>query len=120
MSRVRLLAATALVFVAFANAGVASASTVDQCTADLQQLRDDVATASFANAKDVTSLQGKLAQAEQKLAAGKTDDAIAKVVDFRTRVEQLGAAGKLGADDAATLAQGANQAIACIQAIEPA
>ncbi len=121
MSRVRsLVAAATFVLATIASTGLVSASTVAECTTGIQQLGASVAAADFTNAKDAASLAGKLTQAEQKLAAGKTDDAIAKLVDFGTRVEQLGAAGKLGAEDAATLIAGANASVACIQEIQPA
>jgi hypothetical protein len=97
----------------------ASAATAAECSAQIDQLRGAVATASFTNEKDRTTANAKLVAAQQKLTLGKNDDAIQKLVDFRTRIEQLNAAGKLGAGDVAGLLAGANSAIACVQSLSP-
>jgi len=113
-------ASTALLAALVVPGGIASASTTAECTDQIGELRAAVATASFVNAKDATTSDAKLQAAEEKLAVGKNADAIAKVVDFRTRIERLAVAGKLGGDDAATLTAGADGVIACIEAVEPA
>lgn len=94
-----------------------SAATPAECSAQIDQLRGQVATASFANVKDQATIDAKLASAQQKLAQGKTADAIEKLLDVRVRVEQIGAAGKLDATDASSLIAGIDGAIACVQSI---
>ena len=97
----------------------ASAATAAECSAQIDQLRGAVATASFTNEKDSAAANAKLVAAQEKLTLGKNDDAIEKLVDFRTRIEQLDSAGKLGADDVAGLLAGANSAIACVESLSP-
>ncbi len=64
--------------------------------------------------KDRATLIGKLDEAALKLAQGKPADALLKLADFRTKIEQLAAAGRLSSDSAASLLAGADAAIACI------
>jgi hypothetical protein len=97
--------------------GAVSAASVEECSAQIDQLRGAVAVASFTNEKDRTTVDAKLVAARQKLAQVKTADSIEKLVDFRTRVQQLGAAGKLGSADASALGAAANRAIACLQSV---
>jgi hypothetical protein len=94
-----------------------SAATPAECSAQIDQLRGEVATWSFANAKDQTTIDAKLASAQQKLAQGKTGDAIEKLLDVRVRAEQIGAAGKLDAADASSLIAGIDRAVDCVQSI---
>ena len=96
-----------------------SAATPAECSAQIDQLRGEVAASSFVNAKDQVTIDAKLASAQQKLAQGKAGDAIEKLLDVRVRVEQLGAAGKLDAADASSLIAGIDSAIACVQSISP-
>lgn len=96
-----------------------SAATAAECSAQIDQLRGDVATSSFTNAKDQATIDAKLMSAQQKLAQGKTTDAIEKLADVRVRVEQLSSAGKLDATDASSLIAGVDSAIACVQSISP-
>ena len=65
--------------------------------------------------KDRAGLLSKRGDASAKLEQGKPDDAIRKLVDFQTRVEQLAAAGSLPAENAAALLADADAAIACIE-----
>ena len=101
----------------------ANAATTDDCQAKIDALRAQTATVELFghNAEmDRAGLLGKLDEASAKLAEGKLDDAIQKLTDFRTRVEELAAAPKpkIGADDAAALIAGADDAIACIQSLQ--
>ena len=96
-----------------------SAATPAECSAQIDQLRGEVAMSSFVNAKDQVTIDAKLASAQQKLAQGKAGDAIEKLLDVRVRVEQLGAAGKLDAADTSSLISGIDSAIACVQSISP-
>ena len=58
-----------------------SAATAAECSTQIDQLRGDVATSSFTNAKDQATIDAKLVSAQQKLAQGKTTDAIEKLAD---------------------------------------
>jgi hypothetical protein len=60
----------------------------------------------------------KLDDASAKLAEGKNADAIQKLTNFRDTVDALNTQGKIDPDDANTLISGANDAIACIMALE--
>ena len=115
---ITLTLAGALLALSFPIVAASATSTAD-CTAQIESLRTQVGTAEFANEKDAATLDSKLVAAEQKLAAGKPADAVAKLTDFRTRIEQLAAADKVNADDAQALIVGADQAIGCIEASEP-
>jgi hypothetical protein len=56
-------------------------------------LRDDTlaAQASFTSEKDVAGRVAKVDAASAKLAAGKTTDAVGKLVDFQTTLDALAA-----------------------------
>lgn len=96
----------------------ASATTVEECQAEIAALRADTATVTtFTNERDRTGLLGKLDNASLALDKGKYAGAIQKLNDYRSKVETLGSTGKLGADDAARLDAAAEDAIACIEAI---
>jgi hypothetical protein len=96
-----------------------SAATPAECSAQVEQLRGEVAAASFTNAKDRATIDAKLVGAQQKLLQGMPADAIEKLVDARVRVEQLGTAGKLESGRAGSLLAGIDSAIACAQPISP-
>ena len=99
--------------------GAVSAASVEECSAQIDQLRGTIAAASFTNEKDRITIDAKAVAAQQKLDQGKVGDAIEKLLDVRLRVEQLGAAGKLGSADASALEAAANRAIACLQSVSP-
>jgi hypothetical protein len=89
----------------------------------MDALAAQTASAQFVGTKAETgraNLLVKVDNASTKLAEGKLDDAIHKVADFRTVVEQLDSAAKpkIDAEDAAALIAGADDAIACIQALQ--
>jgi hypothetical protein len=92
-------------------------SNVDKCQAKIAALEDATTSASFSgqNAeKNRTGLLTKLDNASAKLAEGKNADAIQKLTNFRDTVAALNTQGKINPDDANTLINGANDAIACI------
>jgi hypothetical protein len=117
--RIRTLVAVVGLFVAaIAFPASAGASTVEDCQAQIAALRaDTAAVTNFASVKDQTGLLGKLDNASTALAAGKNAGAVAKLTDFRTKVQTLGATGKLGADDAARLDVQAAAAVSCIDSM---
>ena len=99
------------------------AQTVSECQALIDQTRADLAGVQSIGGKDSVqtkaNLDAKLVDASTKLADGKFEDAIAKLVDFRTSIENLAAAPKpkIGQEDAQLLITNANNAIACIQGL---
>jgi len=68
--------------------------------------------------KNETGLVAKLDNASLKLAEGKNADAIQKLRDFKNTVTALNAQGKIAPVDAQTLIGGADDAIACITALD--
>ena len=68
--------------------------------------------------KNQAGLLTKLDNASAKLAEGKNADAIQKLTNFRDTVATLNTQGKINPDDANTLISGADDAIACITALE--
>jgi hypothetical protein len=120
VSTIRLIAAgVALLIALVVPVAAVSAATADECSAQIGQIQGAVATASFANAKDQAALDSKLGAAQQKLAQGKTTDAIEKLIDFTARVTQLSATGKLAPADADALLSAADAAIRCVRSISP-
>ena len=110
-----LLAALAAALVLAAPAG---AATTESCLTQIGELRAaTAAVTTFANQRDQDRLGSKLGDAAAELAAGKPADASRKLGDFRVKVQALGAAGKLGADDAARLDAAAASAVGCIESI---
>jgi hypothetical protein len=90
----------------------ANATTTEDCQAKIDALKVQTASAELfgQNADEATT----------KLAEGKLADAVQKLTDFRTTVEELNAAAKpkINPDDAAALIAGANDAIACIDSLQ--
>ena len=100
----------------------ARAETISDCQALIDQTSSDLAGVTIGgNNPEQTraSLQSKLTGASTKLDEGKYQDAIDKLVDFRTSVEKLAAAPKpkISPEDAALLITDVNNAIACIQSL---
>lgn len=95
-----------------------------QCEASIDELRAATETVVITGknaAKDRDGLLNKLDGASTSLARGKLCDAIRKLTDFRNKVNQLIAAGKINSDPTVgttgqDLVDGANEAIACIEA----
>lgn len=75
----------------------AQAQTIEECQSLIAQTSNDPAGVTIGgNNPDQAraGLQSKLVGASTKLAEGKNDDAIAKLVDFQTSVEKLSNAAK--------------------------
>ena len=95
-----------------------------QCEASIAELRaatEGVVLIGKNAEKDRAGLLTKLDGATASLSRGKLCDAIRKLTDFRNKVNQLIAAGKINNDPAVgttgqDLVDGANEAIACIEA----
>lgn len=118
---VGLLFGLALSLLMWVSASPAQAETVTDCQAKIDVLRGQTANATFfgQNAeKNRTGLLTKLDNASAKLAEGKNADAIQKLTNFRDTVAALNTQGKIDPNDANTLISGANDAIACITALQ--
>jgi hypothetical protein len=103
------------------SASPAQAETVGECQAKIDVLRGQTENATFLgqNAeKNRLGLVTKLDNASSKLAEGKNADAIQKLTNFRDTVAALNTQGKIDPEDANTLILGANDAIACITALQ--
>jgi len=106
------------------SASPAQAETLTDCQAKIDVLRaqtEDATTTTFfgQNAeKNRAGLVAKLDDASAKLADGKNADAIQKLTNFRDTVALLNTQGKIDPDDANALILGADDAIACIRALE--
>lgn len=126
MTKLRYLIAVVAALVAiFGLAVVANAATVEECQAKIDALATQTETADFFGQNAETTranLLAKLDDASTKLAEGKFTDAIQKLTDFRTTVEELSTdtKPKIDAEDAATSIAGANDAIACIAELQAA
>jgi len=105
-----------LAAVAFpASAGAAAAA---DCQTQIEALRTDTAAVTtFVNDRDQTGLLNKLDNAAAALTAGKTGGAVLKLTDFQAKVQALGSAGKLGAEDAARLDAEAAAAVSCLESV---
>jgi hypothetical protein len=120
LPRVALIAALAALTAAVALPSVASAETVADCQTKISTLRAQTASVPITgqNAEmDRAALLGKLDEASAKLQLGKNADAVAKLENFKAKVEQLEAAGHVSPEDAQPLIAGADDAIACINSL---
>ena len=118
---VGLLLGLTLSLLMWVSASPAQAEPVDECQDKIAALKLQTQSATFIgqNAeKNRTGLVTKLDNASLKLAEGKNADAIQKLTNFRDTVAALNTQGKINPDDANTLISGANDAIACITALE--
>jgi hypothetical protein len=103
---------------------VRPAGAVQSCQALIDALRADteaVALTGRQAEKNRAGLLGKLDNASRDLSRGKLCGAIQKLTDFRNKVNQLIVSGSINTDPTAgvtgqDLVDGANEAIACIQA----
>jgi len=105
-----------------ATAPSASATTIEECQAQLSTLRTSTVAAndSFTNPdKDWTGLLGKIDAASAELADGKNADALLKLDRYQAKLTELASAPKPKVDPAvaATLSAEAEQAAACISSI---
>jgi hypothetical protein len=122
MKKLTTLALVIIILAAGLFYSSARAETISDCQALIDQTTSDLAGVTIGgNNPEQTraSLQSKLTGASTKLDEGKYQDAIDKLVDFRTSVEKLAAAPKpkISPEDAALLITDANNAIACIQSL---
>ena len=123
MKLVRLLVAALAATLAFVGlaVGTASATTVEDCQAQLATLRSDTVAAesSFTNESAFTNEIAKLDDASAKLTEGKNADAVEKLVDFQSTLNSLATASrpKVDATTAQTLTAEAQGVIDCINAI---
>jgi FIMAH domain-containing protein len=122
MKKLMLLMLVALLTAGFF-ATPAHAQTVEECQALIDQTSSDLATITIGGnnpEQTLTGLQSKLDVASTKLEEGKYQDAIDKLVDFRTTVERLATAPKpkISQADADLLIADANAAIACIEELQ--
>lgn len=106
------------------SAGLASASTVTECKAQLATLQSQTSAAEFTGrnaAKDEAGLLAKLQEASSKLDRAKLADAAQKVFDYAEKIGALCAQGKIAPDSSPSCAEleaGADAALACIAAIQ--
>ena len=117
MKATRVLAMLAAVFTLSAiAANPAMATTVEECQGQLTELRNATVNSGL-TAKQIESLVPKIDTASGKLAAGKTADAIQKLVDFQNKLEQFVAAGKVDPGVAGALGDQAQGVINCIREV---
>jgi hypothetical protein len=121
---VGLLVGLTLSLLMWASASPAQAETVTDCQAKIDVLRGQTENATTFLGKnaadDEAGLLLKLDNASAKLTEGKNADAIQKLTNFRDTVAGLNTQGKIkiDPDDANILISGANDAIACITALD--
>ena len=116
-----LLGLTLSLFMWGLSASPAQADPVSDCQDKIEVLGGQTQSATFIghNAeKNRTGLVAKLDNASVKLAEGKNADAIQKLTNFRDTVAALNTQGKIAPADAQTLVSGADDAIACIAALD--
>lgn len=123
MKPVRLLVAAFVATLAFVGlaVGSASATTAEDCQAQLAALRADTVAAqtSFTNVSSFTGEVAKLDDAAAKLTEAKNADAVQKLVDFQTLLNALATAPKPKLDPATAqaLSTEAQGVIDCINSI---
>ena len=119
----RLPATLAVLFLAGIGAGapVAAAAlataSVTTCTDQLTVLSNDVATVPITSGKVDKERAGMVklvGDVTALLASGKVADALVKLENLRTKVDELAAAGRISADSAALLTADVQAATACI------
>ena len=98
----------------------AHAADVETCEAAIQQTLNDLANATINGGnpeRTRESLESALTGALTKLDEGKYEDALQKLVDFRTKIEQLqnAAKPKISTEDATLLLNDVDAAISCVQ-----
>jgi hypothetical protein len=122
MNFARMFAAALFALSLMLTASVAQATTVSECQTAIANLKTETTSIAITgrNAdKDRAGLIGKLDAAAFSLDQAKFCDAIQKLNDYRAKVNQLIAAGKINTDPmssptAQDLLTGADNAIACI------
>ena len=122
--RIKVFATTLLLSMVFLPA-LAGAQTVTQCQEEIAVLKGQAQQVSITGQKaekDRAGLVGTLDAASLELNKAKFCDAIKKLNDFKVKVNQSVAAGRINTDpNAGTTAQdlltGADSAIACLQGL---
>ena len=119
----RLPAALAVLLLAGIGAGVPVAAaalataSVTTCTDRLTVLSNDVATVPITSGKVDKERAGMVklvGDVTALLASGKVADALVKLENLQTKVDELAAAGRISADSAALLTADVQAATACI------
>ena len=111
-----------------ASAGAARVEVVEQadmtqtCLEQIAELHAATVTLAIsgtsAESKDRPGLLAKLDAAANAVSLGKPATAVAKLGDYRAKVEQLAAAGRIDPTVAAALVADADAAIACIEMLD--
>ena len=122
MKLIKDLTKLCLVIVVLVAALPAAAVTIDECKELIdvvQTTLDSVEIGGGNPAQTYASLTSKLQGAKVKLDQGKFDDALRKLNDFRSKVEQLRDAGKpkISAGDAQALIEAVDDAVACVEGL---
>ena len=118
----RLLSALAgilLVSAVVAGAPAANADTVATCGDQLTQLRSDVLVVPITSGKvdkERAGLVKLVDDATTLVNVGKTADAIVKLTNLQTKVDELAAAGRISPESAALLTADISSATACLSA----
>ena len=101
-------------------ATAAVATAVTTCSDQLTVLSTDVATVPITTGKvekERAGLVKLVADATALLDTGKTADALAKLTNLQTKVDDLAAANRISADSAALLTADIQAATACISPV---
>ena len=118
----RLLSALAgilLVSAVVAAAPAANADTVITCGDQLTQLRSDVLAVPITSGKVDKERAGMVKLVEDAttlVTVGKTADAIVKLTNLQTKVDELAAAGRISGESAALLTADISSATECLSA----
>ena len=118
----RLLSALAgilLVSAVVAGAPAANADTVATCGDQLTQLRSDVLVVPITSGKvdkERAGLVKLVDDATTLVNVGKTADAIVKLTNLQTKVDELATAGRISPESAALLTADISSATACLSA----
>lgn len=113
------LAAILLVSAVVAGAPAANADTVTTCGDQLTQLHSDVLAVPITGGKVDKERAGMVKLVEDATAlvtVGKSADAIVKLTNLQTKVDDLAAAGRISGESAALLTADISSATGCLSA----
>lgn len=122
----RLSATLAVLFLVALGAGAPVAiaalatASVTTCTDELTALGTDVAAAPITSGKvekERAGLVKLVGDATALLESGKVTDALVKLANLQTKVDELAAAGRISAESAALLTADVRAATACISPV---
>jgi hypothetical protein len=102
------------------SAPAASADTGTSCGDELAQLHTDVLTVPITGGKVDKERAGLVKLVEDAMAlvdAGKPADAVVKLTNLQTKVDELAAAGRISTDSAALLATDIGAATECLATV---